>query len=556
MVESRPDSGDRTQELGGPGGVSLPTGWDFGRDLAVLVGGAAAALGAWFESRGQVRLLVVATEDVPGLPPNAVRVGSEPDLVLEILRLDGALPAHVVVQRTPDPWATAERHREVAEWLTRALLSRRVQAETVARSGAIWLLQGLENLAHLAEHASIAPLRGAFRGRPAVLVSPGPSLSRNIDQLPGLADKALILAGTHALGALEKVGVLPHLLLLADAGDLVRHLAGCALEKIEALLVAATCRQEAFELPARRLFSFAGNGNLDDWIFDALGEDAGLATGGSVACSALSLALFLECDPIVFVGQDLSFTEEGYYAPGTLDEDASVVLQGDGFYLRKPAGSYEPGLKLEDGGVRFTGHRPVLHLPGYHGGTVLSTQMFQSFHTWFEAVALSVSDRVHLLNCTEGGARIRGMEQLELSSASAAWEPFDESVGAVLDRATRDHAPGARRERLRERVDAMVAALDPCLELARRCSLLATQAEDLEELGRAEKELSRALKPVQFFSLIAQDKIIAAQEQARTARDMAANLLAARTLFDVVERSARLLRDPLARALVELEGRG
>lgn len=155
------------------------------------------------------------------------------------------------------------------------------------------------------------------------------------------------------------------------------------------------------------------------------------------------------------------------------------------------------------------------------------------------------------------------MEQLELSAATASWTPLEEPIGAVLDRHVREHATGARpagarRERLRGRVCAMIAALDPCLELARRCRrLAATAARDpasLDELGRAERELSRALRPVQFFSLVAQDEIAAAQERARTARDMAENLAAARSLFDVVERSARLLREPLAAALSDLEG--
>jgi len=560
MGKSGSEQKDRTPRTEGP---SLPAGWDPGRDLAVLVGRPAVPLLGWFEARGQVRLLVVAPGNVPGLPPGSGHVRSESELVLQVLRLEGPMPVHVVVQRTSDPWATPQRHREVAGWLSSALLSRRVQAETVARSGATWLLQGLGNLGPLADFPSVDSLRGAFRGRPAVLVSPGPSLSRNLALLPGLIDKSLILAGTHAVGALDRVGVLPHGLLLADPGDLVRHLADVDVAGIEALLVAATCRREAFELPARRLFSFAGNGMLDDWIFDALEERAGLPTGGSVACTALSLALHLECDPIVLVGQDLSFSEEGYYAPGTLDEDADVVLSDGGFFLRKPEGSYAPGRRLDQGGVRFTEQREVVRLPGYHGGTVLSSHMFQAFHTWFEAVALSVQGRVRILNCTEGGARIRGMEQLELSAATASWTPLEEPIGAVLDRHVREHATGARpagarRERLRGRVCAMIAALDPCLELARRCRrLAATAARDpasLDELGRAERELSRALRPVQFFSLVAQDEIAAAQERARTARDMAENLAAARSLFDVVERSARLLREPLAAALSDLEG--
>src|SRR5262249_6661887 len=145
------------------------------------------------------------------------------------------------------------------------------QQKTLADTGRTWLLQGLANLPALARHPTIAALAGAFRGTPCVLVSPGPSLSGNVGALRELAGRALVVSGTHALSALARTGVAPHLVVCADPGDLARHWAGLDLSLVEAFVVAATCHAETFALPARRRFTFAGNGASDGWLFEPLG---------------------------------------------------------------------------------------------------------------------------------------------------------------------------------------------------------------------------------------------------------------------------------------------
>jgi len=473
-----------------------------------------------------------------------------------ILALVGGLPRHVVLPRTSDPWATAERHRDVAATVEDGLRSKRLQARTVARFGPTWLLQGLENLDAIASVPSVDALRGAFAGRPCVIASPGPSLSRNVGEIPALRDRVLLMAGTHCLGALGRAGLVPDVVMAADPGDLSRHCEGTDLRRVDALVVGATCRRENFFRPAPRILSFASNGHIDDWIYEGLGEDAGLSTGGSVACSELSLALLLGCDPILFVGQDLSFPEGRYYAEGSIDGNAEVVpgAEEGSFFLRKPRGAEGPGDPLDDGGLRFTRDQKLVSVPGWHGGTVPTSESFQAFLTWFEAVVRSLGGSPRVLNCTEGGARIRGMEHVPLAEAGLPAEAF--ACGEILDRALAGVAMEDRRRRLAERLREMIAALDPCLDLARRSAALAGRAERdrgaLEELGRREKEFAAALRPVRLFSLVAQDEIVQAQEQGRLAKDLAASLAASRALFRVVERAVLTLRDPLQRALGEL----
>ncbi len=535
--------------------ASLPATWDFGRDLFVLVGSGTEGLAGSLSAAGQVRLFVLlpAEADAARFPRRAVIVRTAEELLTAVGDLPGAPPAHAVVRKTADPWASDAVLQAAARSVRDALGSRRLLATTVERHGSIWLRHGLANLARLASTPSVASLAGAFRGQPCVVVSPGPSLSRNVHLLKEVRAKALILSGTHALAALQRAGAQPHLLMAADPGDLEWHFHGVDLRPIEAFLVGATCRPENLARPVRRLFSFASNASIDDWIFEALGEDATVPSGGSVACSSVGLALRMGCDPIVLVGQDLSFPDQRAYAEETLDGNARVTVNGDGsFYLRKPGGAAGPGGATADGGLRYSRDQALREVPGYHGGTVPTSESFYAFLRWFEAFAAEHAGRTRLVNCTEGGARIAGMEQRTLAEMLAGWSAPLPDVGAALDAAVAGLDVAARRERLTGRVRDMLAALEPCLELAGECRRLAGAAAPdrrrLERLAAHERRLSRALAPVRLFSLVAQGEIVAAQEEARVARSLEQNLAAARRLFAVVERAVRELRDPLREA--------
>ena len=536
--------------------VALPAGWDFGRDLVVLVSGRAGPVVRALRESGQARILVVH-EDVDGgaaepLPADVLRAADDAELVQRILELDGSLPNHAALPGIDPSVATAERER-VAKLVGDALRSRQMQAATVDRQGPTWLLQALANAPHVAARPSIGRLRGAFAGWPCVIASPGPSLSKNVQLLPGLRGRALLLSGTHTVSVLERAGATPELVMMADPGDLLRHLEHFDPSAPEAFVVGATCRPENFGLPARRFFTFASNGALDEWLFRSLDEEAQLSTGGSVSCSALAFALALECDPIVLVGQDLAFEGERFYAEGCLDADARVVRDGAGaFEVTKPRATWDGGVDRPDGSRRFARPRPVVELPGYHGGTVPSSPAFEAFRTWFGAVATAQRGRVRIWNCTEGGASIPGMEQLPLAEAIEGWEPRTAGVGDILDERCADFEPAPRRDRLREGLSAMLVAVDPAVELSTRCIELASRAgrdpRALARLEHAEGELAAALRPLELFALYAQGEIVAAQEAARNASGLGENLRSARRVFQVVRDAAEALREPLERA--------
>ena len=92
-------------------------------------------------------------------------------------------------------------------------------------------------------------------------------------------------------------------------------------------------------------------------------------------------------------------------------------------------------------------------------------------------------------------------------------------------------------------------ALDESTFLAGRGQRLLERARtderSLDQLQRLEQDLARALKPVGFFALFAQQELSQAQDRARRATSLDENLDAVRELMGVVLEAAELLRAPL-----------
>jgi len=354
---------------------------------------------------------------------------------------------------------------------------------------------------------------------------------------------------------LQEHGITPDIVMAGDSGpDLMRHYDGVDTSDVKLLVIGATCVPGHWEQPARAYASFASNGELDEWIYQPLGEDATLKTGGSVACSELSLALRMGCDPIVFVGQDLAFEGGRYYSESNVDAAARVKASEDGhsFHLVKPAGTTDPGAPDDDGDWAVTRKQQMVKVAGYRGGLVLTSGSFRAFLIWFETTARSLEGKVMLVNATEGGANIRGMQHIPLADAMSAYLHERISVADVLARRCSSIQVKARRARMLERCEQVLADLAPCLDLVTKCKVLAHQARRdpsrIERLHATEAELVGALRPLRFLSLIAQGEIVAAQERVVAARTLEENLAAAERLFDVVESACLRLREPLEAA--------
>ncbi len=194
-----------------------------------------------------------------------------------------------------------------------------VQTEVTVRNG-------LMNAEHYVAGAGrgdegICDLEGLCAGRPAIVVSAGPSLRRNIHLLrdPAVREKCVIIAVQTALKTLLAEGIKPHFVCALDYHEISkRFYDGLTAEDVAGVTLVAEGKVNAAVLDAYPgPVRMAADETLDLLLPPALrGEHGRIRAGSTVAHLCYYLARHLGCDPVILTGQDLAFTDGVYYGEG------------------------------------------------------------------------------------------------------------------------------------------------------------------------------------------------------------------------------------------------
>jgi hypothetical protein len=185
-------------------------------------------------------------------------------------------------------------------------------------TAARYLLHTLMNVPRLARESRAEALTGLCARIPAVVVAAGPSLDRNVHDLAVVRDRPVVIACDTAARPLLSVGVEPDLIVATDSSRAnAAHLS--SLPASQSWLVAeGSLHPSAFTHFDGRTFVFrVADHQPWPWLRTTGLDAAMLATWGSVATSAFTVALALGCDPIAFIGADFAFTGGRPYCRGT-----------------------------------------------------------------------------------------------------------------------------------------------------------------------------------------------------------------------------------------------
>lgn len=247
---------------------------------------------------------------------------------------------------------------------------------------------GLENifanLNNIVSYPGLIELSGRFKGRPGVLVAGGPSLNKNMHFLKGLSDRAVIMSCDSSLKPLMRQGIRPHLVTSIERiGGTELYYSG--IEDFEGMYLVAlpVLLPETIEVFRGRKFIAYRQYSHFKW----LGIDKGaLNCGMSVANLAFKILVELGCDPIILIGQDLAFGEEG-----------DTHARGNVFGTKDE--------RLKD----------IVMLEGNNGKPVKSWKQWNYMRLIYER---DIAEYPGLcINSTEGGAKIRGAKIMGLKEA-------------------------------------------------------------------------------------------------------------------------------------------
>jgi len=257
----------------------------------------------------------------------------------------------------------------------------------------------LRNLLLLPEARNGQKLYGQFKGVPAIICGAGPSLAKNFSTLEHLRDRALILAGATAMNALNTYDFIPHFGIGIDPNpaQFTRLIMNQAYEV--PYFYKNRFLNEALKIVhGDHLFLTGSMGHsIGKWVEEELGIAAqDLEDGFNVVNLSTALAVALGCNPIIFVGLDLAYTDMHSYAPGIINHPLHNLRENF-----RTKGMHEELVSKED----------------IFGKPILTLWKWISESAWYTEYARKHPETL-FINATEGGIGFAGIPNMPLKVVS------------------------------------------------------------------------------------------------------------------------------------------
>jgi len=283
-------------------------------------------------------------------------------------------------------------------------ISLRINRNTKMGFSKRWFQTLIKNLPYIVEGTPANLYENKYEGKPAIIVSAGPSLEKNIDELKKINDEMLIISGGRTLRTLIDKQIKPHTLAVSDPGKMSYDLVEGYIENlnIPLLFYEGTNEKVVSNHKGDKIF-FSNNSFIDNIAEKKL---VSLAIGGSVAHAITRWAILLGCNPIIFIGQDLAYTNDARYSLISTDRDNVV----------------KKFIEDED--------EDEIWVEGIDGNKVRTNIEFDQFRLVFEEIVRFLPNTM-FINATEGGARIKGTTEMTLSEVIEKYKVKSEKIKPI-----------------------------------------------------------------------------------------------------------------------------
>lgn len=290
-------------------------------------------------------------------------------------------------------------------------------------------------------------LFGKFKNIPAIICGAGPSLQKNIEVLKTAQNRALIFGGSSSLNALDYAGVKPHFGVGIDPNSMQAN----RYSKLPKLEFPFFFRQRLHpdalaQLHGPRLY-ITGTGGYDiaDWFEKRLGiegEWEPIEEGHNVVTFSLEIAHSLGCNPIIFVGMDLGYTDLYLYPPGVISESKTAE--------NNTINPDELGDK-------------ILLKEDIYGKPLYTLWKWISESKWISDFAEENSD-VTLINATEGGLGFEGVSNVTLTEVISKYLKDKRPLHSLIDAQVDDaKMPQVTNEKIVTLMRELKGSLQKCI---------------------------------------------------------------------------------------------
>jgi len=223
-----------------------------------------------------------------------------------------------------------------------------------------------------------------YKNKPAVVVSSGPSLDKNVHHLRDYRDQILVLSCDGSLSTLEKNGIIPDVVGSVERAYLTYEAfyKDKVLNENIVFSGPAVIRPEIVDMFNKEnvLSVFKDKDVYGKWMNEiTLDKKGTIWAGSSVAHFLMNLADNLGCNPIILIGQDLAYTNDGISHAGATEFKENVDVS-----------------------------KVTEWVKDYYGNDIPTSRIWKNFLLTFEDM-IRLTDKT-IIDATEGGALIQGTE--------------------------------------------------------------------------------------------------------------------------------------------------
>ncbi len=222
-----------------------------------------------------------------------------------------------------------------------------------------------------------------MKDKDVFIIAAGPSLDKNIEQLRKRKKETYLLATGTVFYKMMRLGIRPDAVIITDANDrVIWQIREHEADSVPMLLLSTANREfiKRYQGPKYLIFQEGFE------PAEAEAQKGGyhlFQTGGSVSTTALDVAIGAKAKRIVFLGLDLAFTDNLAHASDT-------------------------------SGLMVSEQKDLIPIKGFYQDTVMADYKFILYREWIERRIKEKSDQVEVINATEGGCYIEGMQHKSL----------------------------------------------------------------------------------------------------------------------------------------------
>ena len=275
-----------------------------------------------------------------------------------------------------------------------------ININTISRFDKLWAYNIASNVAKISTHYGVNKFFDKYKNIPAIIVSAGPSLEKNIRKLKEIKNKTLIIAVDTAMKPLFSHNISPHFIITIDPQKKNSKYFRNVNFKESVLIAESSVDKEAIDSFNGAIYFINSIFPLAKYFMEELGDRGDITTGGSVSTAAYDFAIRIGANPIIMVGLDLSFPNYQTHIKGSYHEENffTEIYKLDSYDSRIYKVLIAGNLREEK---------------NIYNEKVWTDSRFDMYKNWYEEQC-EKNNKIKFYNATEGGIIINGMENIRL----------------------------------------------------------------------------------------------------------------------------------------------